>query len=323
MGAVMGGFTVATTMKNEGAFLVEWLAHHKALGFDHVVICTNDCEDATRDMALRLQAMGLVRHHATKIWPVTGIQRSALKQIRRYGEVTGADWLWVCDADEFLVVKIGDGTVQALAAAASDAARVISVPWRVFAPQAGSDVVRGAVTRACLRAEPHTGGADAGGPVYCKSLLRGLEGVHRIGIHTAVAREGEELTRELPGGVAHVPQHHPMFVAADYRVAQVNHYALRSRGSFLVKRARGRVNHASKPMEIDYWDRFDVEGVPCHAIRRYDDAATGWTARLMADRKLAALHHAAVEWHAVKAAQLAAQEDHAGLVAALDAWSRA
>ncbi|MBL4751427.1 MAG: glycosyltransferase family 2 protein [Amylibacter sp.] len=34
-------------MKNEGPYLLEWVAHHKALGFDHIVVCTNDCEDFT------------------------------------------------------------------------------------------------------------------------------------------------------------------------------------------------------------------------------------------------------------------------------------
>ncbi|MFD1808677.1 glycosyltransferase family 2 protein [Gemmobacter lanyuensis] len=49
-------FTVITTMKNEGPFLLEWVAHHKALGFDHLVICTNDCEDTTTEMVVRLQS---------------------------------------------------------------------------------------------------------------------------------------------------------------------------------------------------------------------------------------------------------------------------
>ena len=52
-------YTVLTTMKNEGAFLLEWFAHHKALGFDRFLICTNDCEDPTTDMVVRLSKMGL------------------------------------------------------------------------------------------------------------------------------------------------------------------------------------------------------------------------------------------------------------------------
>ena len=42
-------FTVVSTMKNEGPYILEWVAHYKALGFDRIVVCTNDCEDTTVD----------------------------------------------------------------------------------------------------------------------------------------------------------------------------------------------------------------------------------------------------------------------------------
>ena len=322
----MAGYTVITTMKNEGAFLLEWVAHHKALGFDHILICTNDCADTTRDMALRLQAMGLARHHDTKPWAVTSIQRSALKQVRRYPEVTGADWLYVCDADEFLVVKFGDGTVQALTAAASAGTEVISVPWRVFGPHGQRDYREGQVSQqfshARMALPPHRIT-----PAYPKSLFRGLVNIHRIGVHAPVARPdlGRDLRAELPGGQPMVRQHHKIFVQADYRFAQVNHYVLRSRDSFLVKRDRGRVNHTGQPKDIEYWDRFDVAQVRCDAIRRYDAAGGAWMDRLMADGlmadglmadgPLAGLHARAVAWHRARIAALHGDADWAGIMA--------
>ncbi|MDT8856107.1 glycosyltransferase family 2 protein [Paracoccaceae bacterium Fryx2] len=309
-----GGFTVVTTMKNEGAFLLEWVAHHKALGFDAILICTNDCADPTREMALRLQQMGLARHHATKPWAVTSIQRSALKQATRYPKVTGAEWLYVCDADEFLCVKLGDGSVRALVAAAGAGAEVVSVPWRVFGPAGRRDYDDVPVTRQFILAE-----APPQRPVYPKSLFRGLDNVGRIGIHAPIARDGlgRDLRRELPGGVAHVPQHHAMFVAGDVRFAQVNHYALRTRDSFLVKRDRGRVNHSAQGMEIDYWDRFDRAEVPCDAIRRYDEAVAGWLAHLQGDAVLAGLHAVSVAWHRERVAALKGRADHADILAAI------
>lgn len=313
-----GGYTVITTMKNEGAFLLEWVAHHKALGFDHILICTNDCADPTREMALRLQEMGLARHHATRHWPVTSIQRSALKQARRYPEVTEADWLYVCDADEFLVIRVGDGSARALVAAASPGTEVIAVPWRSFGPGGVVAFEDRPVTEQFTRgAAPPVKGRRA--PVYPKSLFRGLEGVHRIGVHGPVARAdlGRDLRRELPGGQPFVAQHHPLFVQADYRFAQVNHYALRSSTSFLVKRDRGRVNHTGQDMGLDYWDRFDVAEVECQAIRRYDGAVAEWRARLMEDAPLAALHRQAVDWHRERAEELAARPDWQELIAAL------
>lgn len=312
----MGGYTVITTMKNEAAFLLEWVAHYKALGFDHLVICTNDCDDVTTQMVLRLQDMGLARHHPTRHWPVTSIQRSALKQARRYGEVTEAEWIYVCDADEFLVVKLGDGTVRALVAAASAEVEVISVAWRVFGPDGRRDYVDAPVTGQFCRA----GAEDMRQGIYAKSLFRGLENVQRIGIHAPIPRAelGRPLRREMAGGIGLSPEINGMLAARDYRLAQVNHYALRSRDSFLVKRDRGRVNHTGQSMEIDYWDRFDVADVECNAIRRYDNTVAKWRAQLLGDDALSALHAQAVAWHKAKVAELRARPDYAPLLAELE-----
>ena len=32
-------------MKNEGPYIVDWLAHHRVVGIDQVLVYTNDCED--------------------------------------------------------------------------------------------------------------------------------------------------------------------------------------------------------------------------------------------------------------------------------------
>lgn len=306
----MTGFTVITTMKNEGAFLLEWVAHHKALGFDQILICTNDCADHTRRMALRLQAMGLAVHHATRPWPATSIQRSALKQATRYPIVRDAEWIWVCDADEFLTIRLGDGSVRALAAAASAQAEVISVAWRIFGPDGQHAYDDTPVTQQFRRA-----GGGCRDIAYAKSLIRGIANVGRIGVHAPVARKdlGRDLIREEPGGRPYRPQRHPMFVAAEYTVAQVNHYALRSAESFLVKRDRGRVNHVGQDMGRDYWDRFNLADTPCDAIRRYDGAVQDWRARLMADPDLAFMHRKSVAWHRARIAALKNDPLHAAL----------
>lgn len=305
-----GGYTVITTMKNEGAFLLEWVAHYKALGFDNLMICTNDCADHTRRIAFRLQALGLAVHHPTRIWNATSIQRSALKQAQRYEIVAKADWIWVCDADEFLVINLGDGSVQALTQAASENAEVISIPWRVFGPKGHETYQEGRITQhfTKAKAEPAT---TLRAFAYAKSLFRGDLDVERIGIHLPVERTGARpFIREEAGGAPYRPQHHPMFVAADFRHAQVNHYALRSAESFLVKRDRGRVNHVGQDMGLDYWERFDHAEVECTAIRRYDGAVEHWLERLMSDPELAFMHRKSVAWHRARIAELKTRMDY-------------
>ena len=127
-------YTVVSTMKNEGPYIIDWVAHNKVLGFDDIVVCTNDCTDPTVEILQRLQELGFVTQHNT-IVRRAGIHRSALRQAtRRYAEVKDAKWVFVCDVDEYLNIKIGDGSVQALVEASGNDADIISVPWRIFGP---------------------------------------------------------------------------------------------------------------------------------------------------------------------------------------------
>ena len=315
-------FSVLTTMKNEGAFLLEWLAHHKALGFDAFVICTNDCEDPTTDMVLRLQRMGLVRHHATTYRPTQSIQRRAFRQAMQYDEIRKADWVYVCDADEFLCSRVGDGSVQALVAAGSPEVEAIAVPWRCFGTNGQQDFREGPITRQFTMANA-TEGPRAPAYAFPKSLFRGsvMPRLRRIGVHLPVALPdlAEPIRLELPGGRLPTPGPSQLHVPADYTLAQVNHYQLRSRDSFLVKSARGKVNHTSSKMEFSYWARNDSNDVPCDLIRRYDAEVERWMAEFLADRRLSTLHHRAVRWHREKIAELHASPDFAGMVAQIEA----
>jgi len=198
-------YTVVSTMKNEGPYIIDWVAHYKTLGFDHILVCTNDCTDTTVDILLRLQEMGLVTQHNT-IVRRAGIHRSALRQAsRRYDIVMDATWVFVCDVDEYLNVHMGDGSVQALVEGSGPGADVISVPWRVF----GSDGIEGfadkPVTQQFRKGEyewdaelrPETG-------KFVKSLYTNQHKFQRMGLHAPVSLEEHvaDTRRVLPGGIA-------------------------------------------------------------------------------------------------------------------------
>ena len=316
--------TVVTTMKNEGAFLLEWVAHHKALGFDDIVLCTNDCADPTTDMALRMQKMGIVRHHATTYKPGASIQRGALRQARLYPEVQQADWIYVCDADEFLTVNLGDGTITALINAASLRSEVIAVPWRVFGSGGIKDYADIPVTQQFQRANPMPA-PDALHGAFPKSIFRGgktLSALERIGVHMPIIKplKQRSLRLELPNATPRIPLPQALHVQADYRFAQVNHYCVRSRDSFLVKRDRGKVNHVNKMMEFEYWRRNDVAIEPSLTARRYDAATAAWLATLRADKRLNMLHGRAVNWHRRTIADLKTRPDFQAMIAAIEEY---
>ncbi|MES2816741.1 MAG: glycosyltransferase family 2 protein, partial [Pseudomonadota bacterium] len=50
--------TAVLCVRNEAAFLLEWLAHHRACGVTDFLVFTNDCDDGTDAMLDRLEALG-------------------------------------------------------------------------------------------------------------------------------------------------------------------------------------------------------------------------------------------------------------------------
>ena len=58
----MNRFVIVTPMKNEGPFILEWVAHNLAIGADVIAIFSNDCTDGSDALLDRLDEMGKLRH---------------------------------------------------------------------------------------------------------------------------------------------------------------------------------------------------------------------------------------------------------------------
>ncbi len=315
-------YTVVSTMKNEGPYILEWVAHYKTLGFDKLVVCTNDCTDTTVGILQRLQEMGHVIQHDT-IVRKAGIHRSALRQAsRRYAEVMEADWVFVCDVDEFLNIHVGDGSARSLVAASGAAPDVISVPWRIFGPNGIESFQDRPVTEQFTRAElPFDADARPETGKFVKSLYTNQHKFQRMGLHGPVPQEEgpEPIVHVLPGGEPYVVDGKRTGNPPLFDLAQVNHYALRSLDSFLIKRARGRANHSHHVLGVEYWQRFNLNDEPDTSIARYAAEQQDWLRDLHKDPVLADLHAQAVEWHRRKAASLRMDPEMDALVADLQA----
>lgn len=63
-----GTVMAVSMMKDEAPFLLEWFAHHLAVGFTDILVYTNDCSDGTDEMLIRLEELGL-GHHRRNVIP--------------------------------------------------------------------------------------------------------------------------------------------------------------------------------------------------------------------------------------------------------------
>ncbi len=289
---------VITAMKNEGPYILEWVAHHKVLGFDRIIVYTNDCSDGTNRILRRLQELGHVEFRRNRVG-VGGIHRSALRQARRLPVVKEAKWIYVCDADEFLNIHVGNHKVDDLIEATPDV-DVISIPWKIFSNN-GRHVLRDSpVTAQFLDGELdfEQGGA---GRRFVKSIFRQGEFYNRFGLHNPHPRPEfqSSVFRSVAGGHAREPAPFGNHVSPPFgfEVAQINHYAVRSTQAYLAKRSRGRANHSSQTLGTDYWDRWNRGGSRDETILRYQDETAEMLKQFKSDEVLQRLHRRAFRWH--------------------------
>lgn len=310
-----GQKVVVTTFKNEAPYILEWVAFYKVLGFDHIVVFTNDCTDGTNNMLKRLEELGQVTFRINRVGP-GGIHRSALRQANRLSVVKNADWLFVCDIDEFLNIHVGNHKIDDLIEATGSDVDAISIPWRLFS-NSGRNVLRNElVIRQFTDAElpPVSGGATRR---FVKTIFRPSNKFRRIGLHGPVLKQEFEndLVWSVPGGVrkSRQPMGGHVQPPFGYEFAQLNHYAVRSVESYLLKRHRGRANHMSDILDTGYWDRWNRGGEEDLSILRYLPELEEKLDEYRSDAHLARYHRKGFRWHKQKVGELKEMADYAKL----------
>ncbi len=101
-------------MKNEAPFLLEWVAYHRVIGFDEIVICSNPSNDGTEELLAALAGAGVIRHLQAVPEPGEAAQSAAAKLFSAEIGYRDGDWYLWLDADEFLNIHVGARRVEDL-----------------------------------------------------------------------------------------------------------------------------------------------------------------------------------------------------------------
>lgn len=306
-----------TCVKNEGAFLLDWLAHARAVGFTDFLVFSNDCSDGTEAMLERLQALGQITHQPNPGPWKEGPQWAALKAAETHPLKAAADWMMFLDVDEFPVIHAGDGTLAALVAALPEAT-AIPLTWRLFGNCGVVSYVDRPVAQQFNRAAPRRLRWPWRAQMF-KTLFRNDGSYRKLGVHRPRALAKGATPRWFDGSGRELPpiyRENRLFSLLgedNYQIAQLNHYPLGSMESYLVKCDRGRSNRAAEPFDMSYWVERNFCAEQDLSIGRYAQATAALRAELAADPELARLHAAAVAWRRARFEALMAEEDYRGL----------
>lgn len=322
---MMSGETVlmVTAMKNEGPYVLEWVAHHLALGVDGILVISNDCDDQTDRLLDRLAQIAPVHHRINpKVmfrdqgnWQVM-----ALRYARQHSFYQDADWILHSDADEFVQIAAGDGSLDAFHAEASarvgrfDVVSFTSMPFNSAGVKAFVDapVLSQFTSLNKSYAQRRAAGQPEVNAVKTmfrnavnfevrrnhRPLMAGFSTAGHVWINGSATVMPPEFTDGKTKG---------MDAITSTDLAQINHYAIKSAEAFLIKQDRGDVAGVNRlDTDRQYWEDYNSPGDAEPRFAKLRPAAARLLQQFKADPLLASLHAEAVASHHAKAARLRA-----------------
>ncbi|TWB14147.1 glycosyl transferase family 2 [Nitrospirillum amazonense] len=301
--------TLCAIVKNEGDFLLEWVAYHRLMGVGRFVIYDNGSMDGSRDLLDRIAAragitvidwpsahggdvlsfpeardlvLSLTDPRDFNWWGDTAVG----PQLRAYNHFLAyygaeADWVLFIDADEFVVSRQGLSLPALVARYAEDpAVGAVALNWRYF----GSNGLLEPDGRLVIERFTRCAPVVFSGHVHMKTLGR-VSALDRMLIHSGRLRDGYCQVNDI--GTPVDLRDFAFTPTISHAQLYIHHYSVKSRAEFARKRARGRApfpdGHAHKREGLDdeYFQRQDRNEEEDLALFHRVEAVKAEMARLL------------------------------------------
>ncbi|MDZ7906745.1 MAG: glycosyltransferase family 2 protein [Cypionkella sp.] len=233
-------------VKDEGPFILEFVAHHLAIGFDRVMMASNNCSDGSDDLLDTLAQHGYVQHLRQTVKPNQVPQHAGYAKLRQRFGLDGVSWLIALDVDEFLHVSLKGGRVQDLTNSAPENVDMIVLNAKTFGTALGATWQPG---RVCAQfqyrlAHHHPANGNVKTLTRAPQRFRAVHNHHMEGY----AGDGPLQIMRADGTVFSADDRKPLkdhiritpIKKISHALAHYNHYAIKTYDSFALRRARGR-----------------------------------------------------------------------------------
>ncbi|SMY06433.1 glycosyltransferase family 2 protein [Flavimaricola marinus] len=290
-------FLVFAGMRNEGAFLIEWLCWYRMLGFE-VLVGINDCTDHSPALLRRLQEEGLlsVFEHTPKEGQPP--KASAHAAMRRQPQVADTDWLLICDVDEFLVLHRGDGTIGSYLDDVGRDFMGMAFHWKCFGNGGWKRYHDGLVHQQFRRCGAGSNKVNAMFKMLFKHPLR----FKRYSDHSPFQFDGdwhapENRIVDCQGRVIErfLTDPHPVRFSTPEQIthatAQMNHYVIRSDESFDLKRGKPSASANKNRYTEQFYRARNKNGFKDLSALAYQDRFNEIHAEVMALPGVRLLHY--------------------------------
>ena len=260
---------MAIIVKNEGPYLIEWLAHHRLMGFDHFYVVNNDSSDNTWPLLQALSQTLPITCFSYASTPGIGPQLPVYEEIvRRHGHEV--EWMAFMDADEFLWPSHHPDTVSDLLQATSHAhpdVGALALNWATYGSSMKVAEESGLVTERFLHHAPQQHHLNH----HFKSIIRMEAFAGFVCPHSCQLKPGYRYLhtdgtekRDYYSAGQRNPSQSGDVCWARFRI---NHYVIKSYAEYVHRKAsRGRAYPECGPLDDPFFlghDNNDVRSHPC------------------------------------------------------------
>lgn len=244
---------VAAIFKNEAPYILEWISHHKFMGFTDFVIADNNSDDGTTEILSALDRAGVVKHIPFLTSAGQAPQMLAYRHLLDE-HLSAYDWVAFIDADEFIKLRVR--SILDLVKSMPDEAGGIILNWSNFGSSGHISKTPGMVIE---RFRCHAK-IDFQVNKHFKSIIRPKSASVGDNPHTFRLNSGLVYYRGLkrsnikPDGTATLTDN------VSWEDGCVNHYIVKSREEFFFKkrpRGRGTISELRPASFFDYHNRND------------------------------------------------------------------
>jgi hypothetical protein len=139
-------FCILAPARNEGPYLLEWIAYHRSIGFEHFFIYTNDNSDGSEKLLAQLARHGVITLVHNDRGQRIGVQEKATAHgLSLLPQTLDYRWTAVMDLDEYIVfdTNVYDSIGDLMALHEAQPVDAVALCWVIFVSRFGEPYRRG------------------------------------------------------------------------------------------------------------------------------------------------------------------------------------
>lgn len=273
-------FAVGAIFKNEDAYVLEWLAFHKVVGFSQFLIADNGSTDLTRQILAALQ-----KHEAITLVDYPD-QEGVRPQLGAYDQLTkmcpsDIDAIAFIDADEFIAPMDGATSVVPILTKLFSDPDVggVALNWACF----GSGGLRfwedGLVIERFLKRSLNKFSVNQ----HYKAVVRPSLVAHWTTPHHAVLKRGRYINAIGQDLDMRDGRKDSLSKSVVWENLRINHYVVKSFEEFVLRKSpKGSASKAGRIKHRKYFELHDKNNEVCEAMLAFVPAVKAEVARLEA-----------------------------------------